>query len=91
VTNTRLAGLCLALAPAAHAQVNIAVDATTAVRVVDDRQFGMNTPFWDSTFTDSQSADAFTQMSTRFMRFGGGSATDQYDWETGKDRVGGYS
>ena len=93
--NSRFGGLslalALALAPAVHAQVNIAVDATTAVRVVDDRQFGMNTPFWDSTFTDSQSADAFTQMNTRIMRFGGGSATDQYNWETGKDLVGNYS
>ena len=89
----RIASLCLAsllaLAPAARAQVNITVDATSTVRVVDDRQFGMNTPFWDGSFSDGKSTDTLSQMNTRIMRFGGGSATDQYNWATGKDVVSG--
>ncbi len=83
--------LALVLSAPGRAQVSVTVDASTTIRVVDDRQFGINTPFWDNSFTDAQSADAFVQMNTRIMRFGGGSATDQYNWETGKDLVGGYS
>ncbi len=87
----RLAALLLASAFSAGplgAQVAVTVDATNAVRTVDDRMFGINTPFWDTSFSDAKSTDAFTQMNTRFMRFGGGSATDNYNWETGKDMNG---
>jgi Immunoglobulin domain len=70
-------------------QASVSVDATSTVRVVDERVFGMNTPFWDSTFPSATSLDSLTQMGTRFMRFGGGSATDAYDWSTNKDIVSG--
>jgi alpha-N-arabinofuranosidase len=74
----------------AEAQLaNVTVDTTQTVRVVDERVFGINTPFWDSTFTDSTSTASLTQMGIRFMRFGGGSATDEYVWETNTDLVSG--
>jgi hypothetical protein len=78
-----------ALVLPARAQVGVTIDATKPIRVVDDKVFGANTPFWDSTFTNATSLDSLTQMNTRFMRFGGGSATDEYDWSTNKDIVSG--
>ncbi len=76
-----------ALNGAASAQTSITVDVTKPVRVVDDRVAGLNAPFWDSSFSDAKTLDALQQMDTRFLRFGGGSATDEYDWRTGKDIV----
>jgi hypothetical protein len=78
-----------AFALAANAQVGVSIDATKIVRTVDQRQFGANTPFWDGTFPSATSLDSFTQMGTTIMRFGGGSATDEYDWSTNKDIVSG--
>jgi hypothetical protein len=95
VQNTLLKSLAAAsifsaaLALTARAQVGVTVDATKTVRVVDNRIFGANTPFWDGTFPSATSLDSLTQMNTRFMRFGGGSATDEYDWSTNKDIVSG--
>ncbi len=80
---------CATLALPVRAQVGVVIDATKPIRVVDDRMFGANTPFWDSSFPSATSLDALTQMNTRFMRFGGGSATDEYDWSTNKDIVSG--
>ncbi len=83
---SQVASLILAAACAASAvaQVSVTVDATQSVRVVDNRQFGVNTPFWDLTFPSATSLDSFNQMGTTIMRFGGGSATDDYDWSTNK-------
>ncbi len=81
--------LFAALGLPARAQVGVTIDATKTVRVVDNRMFGVNTPFWDGTFPSATSLDSLTQMNTRFMRFGGGSATDEYDWSTNKDIVSG--
>ena len=67
----------------------ITVNAAKAVRVVDSRQFGVNSPFWDSTFTNATSQDNLEQMGTSIMRFGGGSATDEYNWQNNTDIVSG--
>jgi hypothetical protein len=80
--------LSAALALTAHAQVGVTINATKAIRVVDNRQFGINTPFWDGSFTDADTLSDLQQMGTTFMRFGGGSATDEYDWTSNSDIVG---
>ena len=81
--------LAAATAATAAAQATATVDVTKAVRVVDNRLFGVNTPFWDGTFPGATSTDSLTQMGTTIMRFGGGSATDEYDFSTNKDLVSG--
>jgi len=72
-----------------RSQVNVTVDATKPIRVVDNRQFGVNAPFWDSTFTNATTTDTLTEMGTQFMRYGGGSATDEYNWMSNTDLVSG--
>lgn len=66
----------------------VSVDATSSVRTVDERVFGINTPFWDGTFTSATTTQQLMQMGIRFMRFGGGSASDNYSWTTNKDITG---
>lgn len=88
----QVAFLLLAAAAAARADAQtatVAIDATKPVRVVDNRQFGANAPFWDNTFTSATSLDSLTEMGTTIMRFGGGSATDEYNWQTNTDIVSG--
>jgi hypothetical protein len=82
------AAFVLCAAASSSSAQSITVDATSVVRVVDDKVFGINTPFWDGTFTNAQSGSYLTQMDTRFMRFGGGSASDNYNWQTNQDVSG---
>ena len=71
---------CAALTSPARAQANITVDATKIIRVVDDRMFGVNTAVWDGVFTDSQTLATLQGMDARFLRFPGGSSSDDYIW-----------
>ncbi len=73
-------GAALAMAAGARAQANVAVDATTTVRVVDDRMFGLNTAVWDNSYADSQTLTALKAVDARFLRYPGGSTSDDYDW-----------
>jgi hypothetical protein len=75
--------LAVLLTAPVRAQVNVTVDATKAVRVVDDRMFGLNTAVWDGAFNDPESLMALQAMDTRVMRFPGGSTSDTYHWATG--------
>src|ERR1700683_3776672 len=70
----------LALASIARAQANVAVDATTTVRIVDDRMFGLNTAVWDNSYADSQTLTALKAVDARFLRYPGGSSSDDFDW-----------
>jgi hypothetical protein len=74
----------LAALPAAKvgAQVNLTVDASSAVRIVDDRAFGLNTAVWDGAFSDPQTLTALNAMDARVLRFPGGSTADGYHWMT---------
>jgi Immunoglobulin domain len=71
------------LTATAAAQVNVTVNAGQAVRKVDDRMFALNTAVWDGSFTDAQTLAALQAIDVRFMRFPGGSTSDDYDWQTG--------
>ena len=82
-----LIGSAILTSPA-RAQSTITVDATKPIRVVDDRMFGVNTAIWDSSFTDSQTLATLQGMDARFLRFPGGSAADDYIWNTNKNTEG---
>jgi hypothetical protein len=73
----------LALPVAATAQTaNVTVDATQTVRVVDNRMFALNTATWDGAFTDSQTLDALKAVDAQFLRFPGGSTSDDFNWQS---------
>lgn len=73
----------LTLANAAQAQTaNVTIDATTTVRVVDNRMFGLNTATWDGAYTDAQTLTALQTVDAKFLRFPGGSTSDDFNWQT---------
>jgi hypothetical protein len=59
----------------------VTVDATKAVRVVDNRMFGLNTAVWDGAFTDSQTLTSLGTVGAKFLRYPGGSSSDDYNWQ----------
>jgi alpha-N-arabinofuranosidase len=65
----------------AGAQTSVTVDATKAVRVVDNRMFGLNTAVWDGAFTDSQTLTSLGTVGAKFLRYPGGSSSDDYNWQ----------
>jgi alpha-L-arabinofuranosidase len=83
ISSGLLALLAGALLPAIRAQsVNIAVDATRTVRTVDERVFGLNTAIWDSACNTPETIALLQAAGFRCLRFPGGSASDEYHWQT---------
>jgi len=76
-----IVGIAAPTSPA-RAQASITVDATKVIRVVDDRMFGINTAVWDGVFADSQTLATLQGMDARFLRFPGGSSSDDFNWQT---------
>lgn len=73
----------VALAATLHAQTaNVTIDAATTVRVVDNRIFGLNTATWDGAYTDPQTLTALQAVDAKFLRFPGGSTSDDFNWQT---------
>ena len=71
-----------AFALSARAQTSVTVDATKPVRGVDDRMFGVNTAVWDNAFTDPQTLTTLNTVDARFLRYPGGSSSDDFHWQT---------
>jgi len=71
------------------AQVNVTVDATKPVRTVDNRMFGINTAVWDYAFTDPQTLATLQAINIQFMRYPGGSSSDDFNWQTTTAQVEG--
>ena len=62
--------------------VNVTVDAAQPVRIVDARQFAVNTAVWDGDFDTSNTINLLTRMGAQALRFPGGSLSDDYHWAT---------
>jgi alpha-N-arabinofuranosidase len=62
--------------------VNVTLDATTDVRQVDARMFGMNAAIWDSAFDTPTTSGLLTEMRNKTLRYPGGSISDTYHWQT---------
>jgi len=73
--------LRLDLGPA-PAAVHVTVDADQRLRTVDPRLFGINANVWDGAFNTSTTADLLLEADNRALRFGGGSLSDMYHWQT---------
>jgi alpha-L-arabinofuranosidase len=61
--------------------VNVSVNATQSVRVVDERHFGVNLAIWDDHYENANYATTATllqEMGTTVVRVPGGSLSDEY-------------
>ena len=67
-------------AVAVHAQVAVSVDASSTVRTVDERVFGVNSTMWDPSLGSAQTAQLVQQAGIRFIRLPGGSDSDTTHW-----------
>jgi hypothetical protein len=74
------------------ATVQIAVNASNVLRTVDSRLYGANIAIWDSALSSAATGTLLAAMNTQIVRFPGGAAADNYDWQTDMDDVnpGGY-
>ncbi|MEO7715371.1 MAG: alpha-L-arabinofuranosidase [Capsulimonas sp.] len=66
----------------------LTVDASTPIRTIDPRLFGLNTAVWDNKFTLPSTQTALTSIGNKVLRFPGGSTSDGYSWNTGKSDGG---
>jgi hypothetical protein len=74
----------------AEAQLaNVTVDTTKAVRTVDNRMFGFNTAVWDYAFSDPQTLATLQGIDVQFMRYPGGSSSDDFNWQNTTAQVEG--
>ena len=58
------------------------VNPLSYVRTVDSRTYGMNIAIWDSYLSGAATNTLLGTMQTGAFRFPGGSASDDYDWQT---------
>jgi hypothetical protein len=68
----------------APALVHVNLDSTQSLRSADSRWFGVNTAVYDSYFDTADTTNALQEIGTAFLRFPGGSLSDEYHWATGK-------
>ncbi len=64
------------------ALVNVTVNAKKKIREVDARLFGLNTAIWDGVFNTATTAELLNELDNQALRFPGGSASDEYHWQT---------
>lgn len=69
---------------AAPAITHIGVNATNIIRTADRRWFGINTAVWDGYFDTTNTVSELNEVGLQFLRFPGGSTSDQYNWQTDK-------
>jgi hypothetical protein len=62
--------------------VHVTVDADQRLQTVDSRLFGLNANIWDGSFNTSTTADLLLEADNQALRFGGGSLSDAYHWQT---------
>ena len=62
--------------------VPLAVDAQSVIRTIDSRIAGINLAIWDGNLGGAATTGILTAMGTQVLRFPGGSASDDYDWQT---------
>ncbi len=63
------------------ATVQLAVDASSVIRQVDGRIFGLNTAIWDTQLGTATSHALLAGIGVKALRYPGGSSSDDYDWQ----------
>jgi alpha-L-arabinofuranosidase len=64
--------------------VNVTVNATQAIRTVDERVFGANSVIWDPESSTQQTVGLLNAAGMRTIRVPGGSLSDEYHWRVNK-------
>ncbi len=80
--------IALVAAPA-PAAVNVGVNASQTIRVVDERVFGVNAVTWDPQTAAPQTIALLQDAGIRAIRIPGGSASDGYNWASPGNQAGG--
>jgi hypothetical protein len=62
--------------------VPLTVNPQTVIRTIDSRIYGMNLDIWDLLLSGTPTAPLLADMGTGAFRLPGGSASDQYEWQT---------
>ena len=73
------------------APINVGVNASQTVRVVDDRLFGVNAVAWDWQSGSAETIALLQTAGTRIIRLPGGSLSDDYLWVTNMPVEGGFT
>jgi hypothetical protein len=68
----------------APALIHVNIDPTKKIRTADARWFGVNTAIYDGFLDTADTTNALRELGTSFLRFPGGSLSDEYHWATGK-------
>ena len=75
---------------------NVTINPSTVLNTVPQTAFGVNTPVWDSDFTDPNLPALLKADGAEMLRYPGGSESDSYNWQTnsiitGCSNCGGYA
>jgi hypothetical protein len=62
--------------------VPLSVNPQSVIRTIDSRTYGMNIVIWDNLLRGAATSGLLAAMQTGAFRFPGGSASDQYNWQT---------
>lgn len=62
--------------------VHVSLNADRPIRTADSRWFGLNTGIWDGNFDTLETMDLLREVGATFLRFPGGSLSDDYHWAT---------
>jgi hypothetical protein len=62
--------------------VPVTVNPQSVIRTIDSRMYGMNLAIWDGLLSGTVTTNLLASMQTGVFRFPGGSASDDYDWQT---------
>jgi hypothetical protein len=69
---------------AAPALVHVNLNNAQTVRTVDSRWAAFNTAIWDGNFDTPTTISLLREVGAHFLRFPGGSLSDEYHWATGR-------
>ena len=67
----------------------LVVNARTIVRTIDSRSYGLNLAIWDGLLSGTATPALIAGLHTGVFRYPGGSASDDYDWQTDENSVNG--
>ena len=65
-------------------QIQINVDASSAIRVIDGRIYGINSAVWDNQLGTATNVNLLNTMGVNVLRYPGGSLSDDYNWNTNR-------
>jgi hypothetical protein len=64
--------------------VNVTINASSSLRTVDERLFGVNAVMWDAQASSAETIGLVQAAGVRIIRVPGGSNSDEYHWATNK-------